>query len=267
MSGGRPKGPHAPEGFDELADQAAGEVPDDGGMLAPNPELEAAMREALEGIPDGGDAIRREPEPQAPPAPRAAQAPQGGQGSGSQGPKDDEELVLANPIERAPHEEAHRLQVELTDTRDKLLRLQADFENFRRRAAREHQEALLYGPQNVVKDLLSVVDNLDRAVDHARQSEGGDLQGLLQGVELVQRELLSVLEKHHVTEIEALGKPFDPAFHEAMAQVAEDSVAPNTVIEVLQKGYQLRDRLLRPAQVVVTKGAPAADDGQGETAG
>lgn len=240
MSGDDPKGPKAPEGFEDLADQAAGEVPEEGGSLAPNPELEAAMREAMESMPESGRREKGEEKP------------------------DAEELVLANPIERAPHEEAHRLQVQLTEANDRLLRLQADFENFRRRAAREHQEALLYGPQNVVKDLLSVVDNLDRAIDHARQSEGGDLQGLLQGVELVQRELLGVLEKHHVSEIEALGKPFDPTFHEAMAQVSEDSVAPNTVIEVLQKGYQLRDRLLRPAQVVVTKGAEAGGGGQGE---
>ena len=91
------------------------------------------------------------------------------------------------------------------------------------------------------------------------------MQGGLQGVELVQRELMGVLETHNVTTIDALGQPFDPAFHEAMAQVAEDAVEPNTVIEVLQKGYQLRDRLLRPAQVVVTKGAEESDDDeQGE---
>ncbi len=91
------------------------------------------------------------------------------------------------------------------------------------------------------------------------------MAGVLQGVELVQRELHAVLETHHVTEIEALGQSFNPAFHEAMAQVAEDAVEPNTVVEVLQKGYQLRDRLLRPAQVVVTKGAEGSGDGgQGE---
>ena len=123
-----------------------------------------------------------------------------------------------------------------------------------------------FGPQNLVKDLLSVVDNLGRAIDHARKSAGGDLQGLLQGVELVQRELLSVLEKHHVTEVDALGKPFNPAYHEAMAQVPDDSVPANTVIEVLQKGYQLRDRLLRPAQVVVTREPDGAGEGGGRGA-
>ena len=144
---------------------------------------------------------------------------------------------------------------ELADTEDRLLRLQADFENFRKRALRERQEAAQYGSQNLFKDLLSVVDNLERAIEHARESGGGDLASILQGVELVRRELLGVLEKHDVTEIEALGKPFDPALHEAMAQVESGTVPPNTVIEVLQKGFQLRDRLLRPARVIVAKAA------------
>ena len=210
-------------------------------VLAPNPELEAALLEAAEAVPDRSGEDPEEPE------------------------KPDEELILSNPIERSPREEAMRLQVELTEAHDRLLRMQADFENFRKRAAKEHLEAIQFGPQNLVKDLLSVVDNLDRAVDHAQESEGGDLQGLLQGVELVQRGLLGVLEKHHVESIEALGEPFNPAFHEAMAQVADDAVAPNMVIEVLEKGYQLRNRLLRPAKVVVTKAADGSDDGgQGE---
>ena len=229
------KGPQTSEGQESPAG-------DDQATLAPNPELEAALLEAAEAVPDRSEGDGEEPEK-----------------------PDEEELVLSNPIERSPREEAMRLQVELTEAHDRLLRLQADFENFRKRASREHQEAIQFGPQNLVKDLLSVVDNLDRAVDHARESEGGDLQGLLQGVELVQRGLLGVLGKHHVETIEALGEPFNPAYHEAMAQVVDDAVAPNMVIEVLEKGYQLRDRLLRPAKVVVTKAADGSDDGgQGE---
>jgi molecular chaperone GrpE len=230
-----PKLPRTPEPAGNP--DAAGD-PDESPKLEMDPELEAAMREAIDAIPDG--AKRREE-------------------------KAEEELVLANPIEEPPGKEALRFQTQLAESHDRLLRLQADFDNFRRRAAREHQEAMQLGPQNLVQDLHSVVDNLDRAIDHARKSEAGQLQGLLQGVELVQRELLSVLEKHHVTEIEARGKPFNPAFHEAMAQVPNDSVPANTVIEVLQKGYQLRDRLLRPAQVVVTK-APEGAGGGGQAA-
>ena len=233
---GDPKDPQdfgSSEGWESLVEDL------DGPTLAPNPELEAAMQEAAEAIPDG--APRKQPEPK------------------------PEELVLSNPIERAPADEALRLQVELTEANDRLLRLQADFDNFRKRAAREHQEAIQFGPQNLVKDLLSVVDNMDRAIDHAQQSAGGDLQGLLQGVELVQRELLAVLAKHHVTEIAAQGESFNPAYHEAMAQVPDETAQPNTIADVLQKGYQMRDRLLRPAKVVVTR-APdgTGDGGQGE---
>lgn len=237
------------EGWEALVEEE-----ESGGRLAPNPELEAALREATE------SADRR--------SSGKAEAGSGNPGSGQKAAKDDEELVLANPIEGPPREEALRLQTELAESNDRLLRLQADFENFRKRANREHQEAMQFGAQNLVKDLLSVVDNLERAIDHARRSEAGDLQGVLQGVELVQRELLGVLEKHHVKPVDALGQPFNPAFHEAMAQVTDDAAEPNTVVEVLQKGYQLRDRLLRPAKVVVTRAADGpGDGGQGEATG
>jgi len=135
----------------------------------------------------------------------------------------------------------------------------ADLENFRRRALKERSEVLQYGHQNLVKELLSTVDNLERAIDHARKSGGADLENLLQGVELVQRELGATLKKHGVTVIEAVGQAFDPALHEAMAQVAVADVPPSTVVEELEKGYRLRDRLLRPARVVVSK-APEASD-------
>ena len=146
-------------------------------------------------------------------------------------------LLDAEPVSEGEAEAvASRLREELADADDRLLRLQAEFENFRKRALRERQEALQYGSQNLFKDLLSVVDNLERAIDHARESGGGDLASFLQGVELVQRELLAILEKHHVTEIEALGKPFDPALHEAMAQVESGAVPPNTVDRGLAEG-------------------------------
>jgi molecular chaperone GrpE len=132
----------------------------------------------------------------------------------------------------------------------------AEVENFRRRAMKERTEAHQYGHQNLVKDLLSTVDNLDRAINHARgasDSGSGGLESLLQGVELVQRELVGVMERYGVTETEALGKPFDPALHEAMAQSPDDSVPANTIVEVLEKGYQLRGRLIRPSRVIVAQ--------------
>jgi molecular chaperone GrpE len=206
------------------------------GHVEPSAELEAALREAAAAVPD----------------PERSQDPA--------------EVVLDDAVEAAPEEEAARLREELKAAHDRLLRLQADFENFRRRALRDREEALHYGAQNLVKDLLPVVDNLGRAIDHARRSEGGDLQGLLQGVDLVWRGLESVLSKHQVREIEAAGRPFNPALHEAMAQVPDASVEPNTIVEVLQKGYQLRERLVRPARVVVAR-APDVPDAGGEASG
>ncbi len=198
------------------------------GRLPPNPELEDALREAVESVEGRAAASGQE------------EAEGGGE------PSEEEGGEALDPVE------------ELAKILDRLLRLQADFENFRRRALAERHDIYQYGHQNLVKDLLSTVDNLERAIGHARESGGGDLESFLQGVELVQREFLGILENHSVCEVEALGKPFDPALHEAMAQVTDDSVAPNTVIDVLQTGYQLRDRLLRPARVIVAK-APEPD--------
>jgi len=225
--------------------KVAGEEPEAaGGALPRNPELEDALREAMESV-EG----RAQPHPtgQAEGAPgQAESAP-----AGDEGAEDEDE----SPAE------------ELARTKDRLLRLQADFENFRRRALQERRDIFQYGHENLVKDLLSTVDNLERAIGHARESGGGDLDSFLQGVDLVYRELLGILGNHSVREVEALGSAFDPAVHEAMAQIEDGSVAPNTVIEVLQKGYQLRDRLLRPSRVVVAKAPEQKSDEEGEAAG
>jgi molecular chaperone GrpE len=209
------------------AAESVSEEEESAGTLPPNPELEDALREAVESVETAAE-------------PSEEETPEG--------------------------EEALDPLAELEKTQDRFLRLQADFENFRRRALAERHDIYQYGHQNLVKDLLSTVDNLERAIGHTRESGSEDLETFLQGVELVQREFLGILETHSVCEIEALGKAFDPALHEAMAQVSDDSVAPNTVIDVLQKGYRLRDRLLRPARVIVAKAPePDSEDG-GEAA-
>ena len=195
------------------------------GTLAENPELEAALREAAAVIDESG---------------RVAEVAE-------EGAAEAEGFAEAGT-------QVERSELELAQ--DRLVRLQADFENFRRRAMKERTEDRQYGHQNLIKDLLSTVDNLDRAIDHARgatDSGSGGLGSLLQGVELVQRELLGVMAKHGVNEIEALGKPFDPALHEAMAQSPNDSVPANTIVQVLEKGYQLRGRLVRPSRVIVAQ--------------
>jgi molecular chaperone GrpE len=198
-----------------------------GGSVSPSPELEEALREATEAV-------------------EARQA----DGEGA---------------EAGEGTEVETLRGELAALQERMIRLQADFDNFRRRALKEREEAHQYGHENLVKDLLATVDNLSRAIEHARRSDGGDFESMLQGVELVQRELLGALASHGVSEIEAANVVFDPNVHEAMAQKEDDSVPANTVIEVFQKGYRLRDRLLRPARVVVSRQAEG-DEGEAETA-
>ncbi len=139
------------------------------------------------------------------------------------------------------------------------LRLQAEFENFRRRGLKEKQESLKFGHENLVKDLLSVVDNLERALEHGAQKAGEDVKGLLDGVELVHREILGALAKHGVSEIEANAQTFDPAVHEAMGQIPNGEVPANTVLQVLQKGYVIHDRMLRPSRVIVSR-EPAVEE-------
>ena len=222
------------EGWEGLA----GEEPSVG-SLAPSDELEAALKEASEAVAERGA------------------AKSAGSGGGAQ-----EVLLEALSTElQALKAEYESTQSELEKTKDQQLRLQAEFENFRRRGLKEKQESQLYGHQNLIKELLPTVDNLDRAIEHTEQSGSEELQQLLQGVELVRRELLGVLERFGVTCVEAEGEAFDPAIHEAMAQAPTADVAPNTVVSVMEKGYQLRDRMLRPARVVVSKATEGAQPG------
>ena len=152
---------------------------------------------------------------------------------------------------------------EFDEQNEQFLRLQAEFENFRRRTLKEKQESFKFGHQNLVKDLLSAVDNLERALEHGAQNAGAEVRGILDGVELVHREVLAALAKHGVTEIDAEGKAFDPADHEAMGQVPNIEVPPNTVLQVLQKGYMIHDRMLRPARVIVSREATPEEAGSG----
>ena len=210
------------------------------GSLETSAELEQALREAEESV----DA-------------RAAEKAAGAGGAASA----DKMLLEALSTELQSLKEAYEeLTKERDEVQDRHLRLQAEFENFRRRGLKERQEAHNFGHQNLVKDLLSTVDNLERAITAVTEGSGGEeLQALLQGIELVQREFLGALGKHGVAKIESADKTFDPAVHEAMSQVVDDNVPANTVVSVLEEGYQLRDRMLRPARVIVSK----RSDGEG----
>ena len=140
---------------------------------------------------------------------------------------------------------------EAQENYDRYLRQVAELENFRKRANRDKDEAIRFANEALVKDLLPVVDNLERAVAHSK--DGGNGKPLLDGVEMVLRGFFDILAKHGVVPISAVGKPFDPEKHEAMVQIESGAHEPNTVIEEYHKGYLLRDRLLRPAAVSVAK--------------
>jgi molecular chaperone GrpE len=210
--------PSETEGWESLVEEASA------GSLAPSPELEQAMREAAEAI----EARTSASEP-------AQEVPKG---------TEVEERVA-------------ELERELEVLRDRHLRLAADFDNARRRTLREREEAHHFGHQNLVKELLPTVDNLERAIEHARQGGTEGLQGLLEGVELVARGLVATLTRFGLGVVSAEGEPFDPSRHEALGQLEDASAPEGTVLQVLQRGYTLRERLLRPARVLVAK-RPAA---------
>lgn len=134
---------------------------------------------------------------------------------------------------------------------DRFLRQAAELENFKKRIQREKEEATRYANETLIRDLLPVLDNLERAVEHAKG--GGNGEPLVEGVEMVLKGFLDVLNKHGVTQVSAVGERFDPERHEAMAQVESDSHEPNTVVEEYHKGYLLLERLLRPSLVSVAK--------------
>ena len=152
-------------------------------------------------------------------------------------------------------------QQEAQASYDRLLRTTAEFENYKKRSARESQDFRKYANETLLKELLTVVDNLELAVKSARE-EGNGQESLVDGIDLTLKEILRVLNKFGVQAVEALNQPFDPAFHQAVVGEESDKHPKNTVIQELQKGYTLHDRLLRPSMVVVAK--PRAEGGPGQ---
>ena len=140
---------------------------------------------------------------------------------------------------------------EAKENYDRYVRQIAEAENFKKRNARERDDAIRYANEMLLKDLLPVIDNLERAIAHAASGENG--KPLVEGVEMVLKGFLDALSKFGVSQIFAVGQPFDPSKHEAIAQVVSDSHEPNVVIEELHRGYMFRDRLLRAALVSVAK--------------
>ena len=139
----------------------------------------------------------------------------------------------------------------LQESEDKVLRLAADFENTKKRLEREREISLKFAEENILKELLPGIDNIERAMDQGK--DAGNIESLLEGVELTRNGLLATLEKYGVKAIESIGQPFDPNIHEALAMEETDAMEPNFVLREFQKGYFYKERLLRPSKVIVSK--------------
>jgi molecular chaperone GrpE len=164
---------------------------------------------------------------------------------------------LANEVKAAP--DAAALAKEVADYKDRLLRALADMENLRRRTDREVADARVYGVSSLARDVIGVADNLRRALVAAGESAAiaeGPAKDLREGVELIERDLLKVLERHGVKRFDPTGAKFDPNFHQAIFEVSDDGIAAGLVAQVIQPGYMIGERVLRPALVGVSKESP-----------
>ncbi len=164
-------------------------------------------------------------------------------------------------------DDIENLKQSLQDSKDKYVRLYADFENYKKIAARNKEELHKYANTDLMTDILTVIDHLELALEHSVDKEAST--SLAEGVQLTLKELTNVLEKHGLAAIDALGKPFDPSVHHAMSQVESEDARVNTVVKEFRKGYMLRERVIRAALVGVairpSSGASEADNTGNET--
>lgn len=137
---------------------------------------------------------------------------------------------------------------------DKMLRTMAELENYKKRTEREKQEVIRYSNESLITDLLPILDDLDRVLDHVPEGASKELVDFVSGVDLVKKHFLTLLDKNRLKEVETKGKKFDPEIHEAVAHVPSDDVEEDHVVETHRKGYILNGRLIRPAMVTVSKG-------------
>ena len=165
------------------------------------------------------------------------------------------ELELRGDVMGAELEAA---RVEAAELRDRVTRAQAEFDNFRKRTARERADERKRASERLVSELLPAIDNLERAIEHT--TAGGDLKHLLAGVQAVHAQVVAVLAKEGVGVIDPLGSPFDPTTHHAVSQLEDLEVPDGTVVEVYQKGYEMGGRIVRPAMVVVSAGGPRREE-------
>jgi len=168
---------------------------------------------------------------------------------------DQDAAALREALDKLDKKEA-----ECKDLNDKYLRILAEMENFRKRMVREQSESVKYANERILCDLLTVIDNVERAVLHSKEKK--DFDALINGLELTMKEFAGVLEKYGVKCIESRGQTFDPARHHAVSTVESDVQQDNTVVEDFRKGYILNDRILRPSLVSVAKKKEGAESGE-----
>jgi molecular chaperone GrpE len=178
-----------------------------------------------------------------------------GEGEAAIDPEDgstnNEEIPLSEMTKKQLIERISEVQALADSNMDNYLRSQAEMENMKKRFQKDKQELIKYGNETLTKQLLPVADNLEKALDHSKDEKS--LEALREGVDLTLKGLLDVLEKAGVEVVKSVGEPFDPNFHEAVSEQADDNAAPGTVVKELQKGYLLNQRLIRPAMVIVNK--------------
>jgi molecular chaperone GrpE len=173
----------------------------------------------------------------------------------------------ADPVQAEiyPEENVGRLVQENEELQDKFVRLMADFDNFRKRAGKEKSEVIQFGNEGLLKDMLPIIDGIERLLTYSYQE--GSWKSFQEGIELLLTEIGKTLARYGVEPIEALGKPFDPNLHEAMQRIETAEALANTVVEVYQKGYVYRGRLLRPSLVVVAVPPKVEDEAEGQGGG
>jgi molecular chaperone GrpE len=173
----------------------------------------------------------------------------------------------AEQPEMVPAEQVTAALEAASDFKDKMLRALAEMENLRKRTEREVADARQYAITSFAREVLQVADNMHRALDtigdELRNSADAKVKALVEGVDLIERELQKVLEKHGVKMFSPLGEKFDPNFHQAMYEVPDSSAAPGTVAQVIQAGYLIGERVLRPAMVAIAKAAPRSANDNG----
>jgi len=171
--------------------------------------------------------------------------------------QEENSLKNENIDEKPQADEEITIEDKLKSAEEKTLRIMAEMENQRRRFEKERNEAFEYGGYNFAKEVLSLLDNVERAISSFRNDESlkqkVDLEKIIAGIEIVNKDLLSIFKKNGIEQIECINKKFDPNFHQAMLEVENNEKNPGTVFQEIQKGYMMKDRLLRPSLVAVTK--------------